>query len=105
LVQSISIICLFVFIPRGRIFRYISLACGRFSDSFVIIDNLSNSKFSLCFWGEFLVFFLAIYLLISLQNNHYSVRHYHLIESSNTKNSNKNEKKKKKKRKRKEKAV
>jgi hypothetical protein len=45
-----------------------------FSNNFIIINNLSNSEFSLCFWGEFHVFFLAIYLLISLQNNRYSVR-------------------------------
>jgi hypothetical protein len=46
-----------------------------FSSSFFFyIDNLSNSEFSLCFWGEFPVFFRAIYLLISLQNNRYYVR-------------------------------
>jgi len=40
----------------------------------LIIDNFIEFRVSLCFWGDFLVFFLANYLLISLQNNRYSVQ-------------------------------
>jgi hypothetical protein len=40
----------------------------------LFIDNFIEFKVFLCFWGEFLVFFIANYLLISLQNNRYYVR-------------------------------
>jgi hypothetical protein len=40
----------------------------------LFINNFIEFKVSLYFWGEFLVFFLTNYLLISLQNNRYSVR-------------------------------
>jgi len=40
----------------------------------LIIDKFIEFRVFLCFWGDFLVFFLTNYLLISLQNNRYSVR-------------------------------
>jgi hypothetical protein len=40
----------------------------------LFIDNFIEFRVSLCFCGEFPVFFLANYLLISLQNNRYFVR-------------------------------
>jgi hypothetical protein len=39
----------------------------------IVIDNLSKFRVFSLFWGEFTVFFLANYLLVSLQNNRYSV--------------------------------
>jgi hypothetical protein len=45
-----------------------------FFQQLLIIDNFIEFRVFLGFWGDFLVFFLANYLLISLQNNRYSVR-------------------------------
>jgi hypothetical protein len=42
----------------------------------LIIDNFIEFRDSLYFWGDFLIFFFANYLLISLQNNRYSVRRH-----------------------------
>jgi hypothetical protein len=58
---------------KDLIFNYLSSACGRFSDSLLLLIIYQNSEFFSLFWGEFTVFFLANCLLISIQNNRYSV--------------------------------
>jgi hypothetical protein len=45
-----------------------------FFQQLLFVDNFIEFRVSLCFWGEFPVFFLANYLLISLQIIRYSVR-------------------------------
>jgi hypothetical protein len=46
----------------------------------LFIDNFIEFRVSLCFWGEFLVLLLANYLLISLENNCYSVQRQLVLE-------------------------
>jgi hypothetical protein len=40
----------------------------------LIIDNFNEFRVCLCVWDNFSVFFIANYLLVSLQNNRYPVR-------------------------------
>jgi hypothetical protein len=57
---------------KDLIFSYLSPACGRFSADYCYGLIIKIQSF-LSVLGEFSYFFLANYLLISLQNNRYSV--------------------------------
>jgi hypothetical protein len=51
-----------------------------FFQQLLIFDNFIEFRVCLCVWGNFFVFFLANYLLVSLQNNRYSVRRQLVLE-------------------------